>query len=260
MPNENVKQLDKTWVCASLCDVTTKKTAWVLVQEPGFIGFGVVRQDKIFWPMPSDWKPDWERVSDLRLFGEKGEWHVWLDWERKHQCRLLEFDEQGKWHIWLGSEGKKQDCSHKQGEKNDTITEHHALWGTDVKCPQTKNALDEKDETHVWSTDVKCPQIPWVKLREDRGAEIWIPPLKDVKLTEDDIPLRLEIKQVIGYDPKYSLAGIVDAALVALVRKSDDKTHLIPSTDPLCAKSEPAETTCSNLDADAEATETNADA
>ena len=168
MPNRTSIELNKSWVCDHLSDVTntkTQNTAWVLVQEPGFIGFGVVSPNEIWWPpyKPSDWQPDWKLMSDLRLFGEKGEWHVWRDWDGKHYARLQKLD-----------------------DIKDALTEYHALWGTDVKCTQTH----------------------WVKLREDRGAEIWIPPLKDVKLTEKDLPLRLELKQIVGYDPKYYLAGI----------------------------------------------------
>ena len=83
---------------------------WVLLQEPGFIGFGAVYKDKTCWSPNKcpNWEPDWMRVSDLCLFGLKGEWHVWLDWDRKYQCRLLEFDEKDNWCIWLVSEGKTQ--------------------------------------------------------------------------------------------------------------------------------------------------------
>ena len=61
---------------------------------------------------------------------------------------------------------------------------------------------------------------PKVKLVEDRGTEIWLPleELKDV-----DLPLRLKLKQVIKYDDKSGLAGITDAALVALVSKDGKK-------------------------------------
>ena len=55
MPNEPHKELNEKLVCDQLCHVTENhtETAWVLLQEPGFIGFGVVRQDKIFWPSVS---------------------------------------------------------------------------------------------------------------------------------------------------------------------------------------------------------------
>ena len=210
MPNEAHDELDETLIRQHLSDVTAKNTAWVLLQEPGFIGFGVVQSDKICLPpypdRPINWTPDWARVSDLRLFGEKGEWHVWLDWERKHRCRLLEFDEKEEWHIWLGWDRKHRGCPLKSGGKTDTLPEYHALWGTEVETSDTP---------------------PWIKLTEKRGAEIWLP-LAELKLTEKDLPLRLKLKQIVDYDPKYHLAGIVDAALVGLVRSSDENEKVIP--------------------------------
>ena len=211
MLNETPEKLSEKLVREHLCYVTENKTAWVLVQEPGFIGFGVVRQDKIFWPpyiQPPIDPIDWGRVSDLRLFGEKGEWHVWLDWERKHRCRLLDFDGKGEWRIWLGWDGKSQDCPLKSGKQSDTLPpEYHALWGTDVK---------------------PC-SLPWIKLVEERGAEIWLPLEKEELKDTDDLPLRLKLKQVVDYDPESHLAGIVDAALVGLVRRSCKE--LLPPTD-----------------------------
>ena len=211
MPNKTDIELNESWVCEHLSDVTdieTNKVAWVLVQEPGFIGFGVVSPSEICWP-PYLKKLDWERVSDLRLFGKEGEWHVWRDWDGKHQCRLLEFSEKGEWNIWLGPEGKQQSCPEKNGEKINTLTEYHALWGSDVKIKKS----------------------PWIKLVEDRGTEIWLP-LKELK--DSDTPLRLKLKQIIDYDSDYHLAGIVDAALIGLVRNSDEEL-LLPTGLSSCS-------------------------
>ena len=217
MLNEVCKKLDEALIrerLGDVTDITQNKSAWVLLQEPGFIGFGVVQKSRICWPpdpnKPRGWTPDWARVSDLRLFGEKGEWHVWLDWERKHQCRLLEFD-QDVWRIWLGWDRKDQCAPEKVGKEDDILSEHHALWGTEVKCEGN----------------------PWVKLREDRGAEIWMPPLKGKKLKNADLPLRLKLKQVVDYDPKYHLAGIIDAALVGLVPQASED-RLLPDDSLLC--------------------------
>ena len=180
MPNKTHEKLGEAFICGHLCDVTESEAAWLFLQEPGFIGFGVVQKDKICWP-PSV-QPDWERVNDLRLFGERGEWHVWEYWNREWQSRLLEFE-----------------------NINDSLTEYHALWGSDVE-PDTP---------------------PWVKLVEERGSEIWLP----LKLKTEDLPLRLKLKQVVGYDDgtdkSSHLAGIVDAALVALV--NSDKEVIPPS-------------------------------
>ena len=221
MPNKTLIELNKSWVCEHSSDVTdieNKKAAWVLVQEPGFIGFGVVSADTICWPKPSDWEPCWELVSDLRLFGENGEWHVWRDWDGKHYARLLEFDVEDEKHVWIGCNGENQDDPEKSRKKREGLTEYHALWGTEVRSGKSA----------------------WIKVVEDRGAEIWIPPLKETELKKKDLPLLIKIKQVIDYDSDYHLAGIVDAALVALVDSSCKKV-LTPAASLFCRESETVE-------------------
>ena len=210
MSNNTSIELKQSWVCEHLSDVTDEDMAWVLLQEPGFIGFGVVRQDDICFP-PSI-NPDWILTSDLRLFGEKGEWHVWRDWDGNHYARLLEFNEKGKWTIWLGPDGKQQACSEKNGEKINTLTEYHALWGNDVKTEKS----------------------PWIKLVEERGTEIWLPLAEFDLKAKSDLPLRLKLRQIVDYDPDYHLAGIIDAALIGLVRRSDEKL-LLPTDLSSCS-------------------------
>ena len=183
MPKETHEVLNEAVICERLCDVTDDEAAWILLQEPGFIGFGVVQKDKIC--LPPGVQPDWIRINDLRLFGEKGEWHVWQHWNGNWQSRLLEFE-----------------------NINDALTEYHALWGSDI----------EPDAS------------PWVKLVEDRGSEIFVP-LAELALTKKKVPLRLKLKQVIGYDDAADesshLSGIIDAALVALV--NSDKEEIAPT-------------------------------
>lgn len=193
MPNKTLIELNKSWVCENLPNVTEEDRTWVLLQEPGFIGFGVVQSNKIWWPpnKPTS-SPDWTLTSDLRLFGEKGEWHVWRDWDGNHYARLQ-----------------------KLNDIQDALTEYHFLWGT---------------------KKVKTNTPPWIKLVEDRGAEIWLPLQGQVKDNKNsgDLPLRLKIKQIVDYDPKYRLAGIVDATLVSLVRNSS-KEPLLPDPSLLCS-------------------------
>lgn len=199
-----IEQLDKSWICDHLSDVTKEKMAWVLLQEPGFIGFGIVQQKDIWWPpnIPTT-SPDWTLTNDFRLFGEKGEWHVWRDWDGKHYARLLEL---------------------QNINDDDCLTEYHALWGTKKEGTDTP---------------------PWIKVVENRGAEIWLPLQGQVKNEKNDqknsnLPLRLKLKQIVGYDPDYHLAGVVDAALVALVDSSCKKV-LIPTASSFNTDSEPVE-------------------
>ena len=188
MPNRIlIEELNQSWVCEQLCDVTDEDMAWILLQEPGFIGFGVVMKDNICFPPGVEL--DWTFTSDLRLFGEKGEWHAWRDWDGKHYARLLKTD-----------------------EMTDALTEHHFLWG------RKKVDIDNG---------------PWIKVVEDRGAEIWLP-LACEGLEDSDLPLRLKLKQIVDYDLDYHLAGITDAALVGLVRSSNEEP-LFPTGFPSCS-------------------------
>ena len=163
-------------VCSHLSKVTSEETAWVLLQEPGFIGFGVVHSEFIRWP--PDTRIDWTRVTDIRLFGEIGEWHVWSHWDATWRNRILV-------------------CK----DVRDTLTEYHVLWGSKV--------LDAPD----------TPTGRWVVLAEDRGTNIWLP----LPLRTSDLPLRLKIEQLVEYDGTTGMAGIVDAAVRALVSGSDEK-------------------------------------
>ena len=110
MPNKCQIELNKKWVCGHLSDITNEKMAWVLLQEPGFIGFGVAMKNNICFP--PNVKPDWILTSDLRLFGEEGEWHVWRDWDGKHYARLQKLE-----------------------DIDDVLTEYHFLWGTKKWIP-----------------------------------------------------------------------------------------------------------------------------
>ncbi len=182
---DTLTELNETLICSRLSDVTSRKTAWILLQEPGFIGFGVVQSNGICWP--PNVQPDWTRVSDLRLFGEAGEWHIWPHWDETWQSRLL-----------------KSECM----TAAHALTEYHVLWGNQLKHGTP----------------------PWVALAEERGAEIWLPLASELNCRNP--PLCLKLKQVIDYDPESALAGIVDAALVALVGKSPQDKVWTPLSPP----------------------------
>ena len=209
MVNNEHAELNEELVCKHQCDVTDKDAAWILLQEPGFIGFGAVYKDKICWPQHAE-PLDWTRVRDLRLFGEKvnGTFGRIGTEVGKAVC--------GNWRIF-----------------DDALTEYHVLWG-------------------AWPP--KPDQSPWIKLTETRGTEIWLP-IADSALKKSDFPLRIKLKQVIGYDDNGDnsshLAGIIDAVLVALVNRTCKKTFYpspLPDVEPNKVE---AETSCSNGDASA---------
>ena len=179
MPDE-VERICESWLRERRSEVTKNGAAWTLLQEPGFVGFGVVRDDKVCWPPGV--APDWDRVSDLRLFGEKGELHIWPHWDGTYRNRLL-----------------------KAEDMKPALTEYHVLWGTELKSSRVH---------------------PWITLVETRGTEIWLPLASRLK-SDDDLPVRLKLKQLIRHDASSGLAGIVDAALVALV---DKEKRILPAT------------------------------
>lgn len=185
--------LDETIICQHLPDVTADISAWVFLREPGFIGFGVVQSDKIYLPPYPDTPRDWTQVRDLCLFGEKGEWRVQLFTSRNgyqiQQCWLVEFDDKGWSHLWLGWE----ESGPFSTELDDIVIAYDTLCGTRMEFTDTP---------------------PWVKLVEDRGAEIWLP-LGGSALTEKDLPLQLKLQTHVAND-------IRDGSYEALVRGSDN--------------------------------------
>ena len=59
------------------------------------------------------------------------------------------------------------------------------------------------------------------------GAVLRLP----VTVTEKELPLRLKLVQVVGFDPGNGLAGIVDAALVGLYTASRREVEALWNTN-----------------------------
>jgi len=137
----DVKQhqtVDDSIVCSHLSQVTAMKAAWIFLQSPDFVGFGAVGQDKIDWPPGIEL--DWRRVSDLRLFGEQGEWHLWQNGDRTWNSRLRQVNEIKK-----------------------KIIEYPFLWGTQVgEQRDSWTCLTEERGASIWlpvSADA-CQNLP----------------------------------------------------------------------------------------------------
>ncbi len=81
--------------------------AWVFLQEPRLVAFGVVTPGRVEWPPGA--RVDWDRVFDLRLFNDQGEWHYWR----------------------AGTNGGKARLRLRKGG-DDLLEEGHFLWGTEV--------------------------------------------------------------------------------------------------------------------------------
>ena len=73
MPNTKHAELSEELVRQHLCHVIDigdeNPAAWILLQEPGFIGFGAVYQDKICWPRHAE--PLDGRESGTYVYSEK---------------------------------------------------------------------------------------------------------------------------------------------------------------------------------------------
>ena len=165
MPNTKHAELSEELIRQHLCHVIDisdeNPAAWILLQEPGFIGFGAVYQDKICWPQHAE-PLDWARVRDLRLFGEKGEWHVWQDWNGgwKHRSRLLKLDETLTMLLQNGS------CRYggNHGHQNPINR---------LRMKLTERHVEQRYWLPICGTKVECEKKrSWIKLVEDLGAQI----------------------------------------------------------------------------------------
>lgn len=169
------------WLVSHTADIFQKDCeipwAWALVQEPAMVGFGIITPRGSLW----HGDVDWSRLIDLRIFSEAGEYHVW----------------QKRPGVWGNRLRKSTE------EYNEIISEHHYIWGTQVK-----------KEDGIWSFTY-----------ESRGFKVYIP----ASFEDEDLPLYLAVNQVVDYHPQTHIAGIVDAFLIGLYTK-DDRV-LVPNLD-----------------------------
>ena len=107
-----VASLTEQWLRQKAVDLyaggdPNERWAWVLVQEPQLVAFGVVTPERVVWP--PDTRVDWARVFDLRIFRDTGEWHYWRDshWQPRARLRLA-------------------------AREADVWKEHPFLWGTRI--------------------------------------------------------------------------------------------------------------------------------
>ena len=110
--------------------------ALMLWQDPTFIGFVNILDNMVQIQPEGPKQLDFELLKDLRLFGSKGEWHIWKSYNEQYVGRLI----------------IPQTCT-----EIDYIEEKHFLWGSD-KC----------DTRAKEDTDWSC-------VKEDRGMKLWLP-------------------------------------------------------------------------------------
>lgn len=101
----------EAWLVAKRSDVTGEKAAWVYVQGPDFVGFGVATDQGLQWPEGSSLAG--ERIEEIRLFGERGEWRIWKRWDA------------------VSWEGRRRLA--EEDEKEESFSLDYLLWGRGVK-------------------------------------------------------------------------------------------------------------------------------
>ncbi len=115
----------EAWLVAKRGEVTGEKAAWVYVQGPDFVGFGVVTDQGIQWPEGSFLAV--ERIEEIRLFGERGEWRIWKRWDA------------------MSWEGRRR--SAEEDEKEESFSLEYLLWGRGVKKGASVALSEERGAT-----------------------------------------------------------------------------------------------------------------
>jgi len=131
-----IDKLDSQWLMDERSNVSTAGPAWLLLSGYQASGFGLVTEDRVILgltPNVPEFAP--EHLWDVRLFGDKGEWHCWRVGSKwKGRLALAE--------AWEQPRERK-----------------FALWGTDVR-----------DDGDWWSVfekrgaAVKVPKRLWPEL------------------------------------------------------------------------------------------------
>jgi CRISPR-associated protein (TIGR03984 family) len=129
-------------------------------------------------------------------------WNGDVDWSRLTDLRI--FSKVGEWHVWQKKSGVWGTRLRKFAKGSDEIiSQHHYIWGTQAK-----------KEDGVWSFTY-----------ESRGFKVYIP----ASFENEDLPLYLEVNQVVDYHPETHIAGIVDAFLTGLYTR--DGRALAPNLE-----------------------------
>ena len=106
-------------------------------------------------------------------------WHLFWD--------VRVFGSKGECHFWRDKRGRWKELFRSRTEGH-AIERNFALWGTRAEKA-------EGDWTRCW---------------EQNGAEIWAPP----GINCSNPPLRLKVREIVGYQKDTGVAGIVDMMIV----------------------------------------------
>lgn len=146
--------------------------------------------------------------GEATALGQAGAWLIaWLDYavivdavapgrpireqlDPRWLQELRLFCDRGEWRIWRagdGFDGRRR--IDDEGDEGDVLDDDQSLWGTKAEPDATEGTA----------------------VSEARGIRYRVP----VVLRDDDLPLRLTVRQYLSYD-EAGLAGVADARLVRL--------------------------------------------
>jgi CRISPR-associated protein (TIGR03984 family) len=120
--------------------------AWLFWQDPTFIGFAKIYKDRLEMQPGGPEPLDFVLLRDFRLFGPKGEWHVWRVSAEKLKGR---FREAG------------------QDNGQDFLKAPHLLWGTRIEQETIDDwtCVSEERGMRLW--------LPW-KVKEDQPGSLQV--------------------------------------------------------------------------------------
>ena len=122
MNKVELKPTGTDWLVQRRADVNDQD-ACLLVQGYPATGFWVISEKGVFTPPDESPSLNWDLYWDLRLFGDRGEWHLWRTGAGAWAGRLCA---SGEWSEYL--------------DRND------ALWGTRSE----KREVDGRFWTRLW--------------------------------------------------------------------------------------------------------------
>ncbi len=161
-----VSVIDDKWLMSKVSDVSSSSVAIALVQGYPATGFARVTPTRVDWRLsPDDGVFDSRYSSDVRLFGDLGEWHCWSVRSDQWRGRLAREADEG----WVDS----------------ALARDYVLWGTRVdERMDGWTCVSEARGVRLW-IPLEANDLPVflpVKERVDREEDTGIAYIRDAML------------------------------------------------------------------------------
>lgn len=155
-PPLHLPQIEEAWLQAKVSDVASQRRAWVYLQGPNMVGFGIVTPSQILWPKDSSPLAP-SLTEDLRLFGDLGEWHVWKRWDSSYHARFRT--------VPPSSSGPIQPMK----------PQAYLLWGKSLQTEGSRYALVEE----MRGATIPFPDAPWFHSNPALPISLQVQPILD---------------------------------------------------------------------------------